>query len=773
MSDSYSNYTDDEVEETDEELDDDEDTHGNTSIRLFDSVEEASKHALETGEYKEATAADGQQYWYNTVTKATTWNLKRELADRVKPSIGGDNDSVASLGLGLSVSTSSLMKRREDRRIKEEVQERERALLQQQQEQEQEQEEEEVEKLQEDDTIIGEPEEDQTKVQLTSISNVSPIRAEDTRQSKQPTPQSAAASPRPVKSKAGQRQKLLAAAESNNPAHSQPKGATALELSDFSDISEFVENPALGAPRGSSKRELRSFGSVFGEKVPTPKSSTASRMTSSHVTPRQSFRESPVDRMRAGGIYVEAKHEEIPKQPSPPAARRASGGARKGEHIPLLPTQHANAASTSSDAVPQSSVQQQDIISQLMMAYLDLKNSSAQQSLKRLDSELQSIKDTPGSRVTEQMFKNSIHESTSNSYGGHNSLNRQIEEEVLNLVLQMMGTENRSQSQATAEGTNFSRMLLNGTAKTARRSRTHVVQKLNETDAVPNLPEFVKSSGHQVSFSDTTAAELEMVFKEKDSLHQLCLKNLNKYIIDRLRHTNKLSHVALLQVLISDLVYCLTQVVQNQGAKNYPTATYFIKYYKRRMQNESIMTTYISTILHCLPYESVAKGHEGGEVLNFRQEYWVTKSHVIECILALQQTQHRLEYESIGMQKGTEPDVSSLICRDNCLHLSIHSPEQTDELLIAGGPTAASLLSETPQNPMSSHVIDALISDLKLEAFSSTNSHLSTQVCSTYLNKTIHEILLDNVVKKGIISKTLKAMGITKTHPTDDTSISK
>eukprot|EP01060_Flectonema_neradi_P005578 TRINITY_DN13713_c0_g2_i1.p1 TRINITY_DN13713_c0_g2~~TRINITY_DN13713_c0_g2_i1.p1 ORF type:complete len:753 (+),score=116.26 TRINITY_DN13713_c0_g2_i1:54-2312(+) len=744
MSDSYSNdYTDDEEETDEEEATEEDDTHGGTSVRLFDSAEAAVAHALETGEYKAAKSAEGQEYWYNSTTKATTWNLKRELADRVKPSIGGDGDSVASLGLGLSVSTSSLMRRREERRIKEEVHEREQRALSQQPQQ---------------------PKEKSVEVAAgdTSISNVSPIRSEDARQSKQPTPQSSAASPRPLRSKSSQRQQLLDAVEANLEPVQPPAKTTALELSDFSDISEFVDNPPVIAPRATSKKELRSFGSsAFGEKVPTPKSSNASRRTSANVTPRQALR-----RDTSGGIHVTG-NDSVPKQPSPPAARRTGDDGR--HHIPLLPTQQPNKVHHKNEEDKpnqQPPPVQHDIISQLMMAYLDLKNSSAQRSLQQLDSELQSIRDTPGSRVTEKMYANSVNQGTANTYDGHSSLNRQIEGEVLDLVLLMMGSENRSQTQATAEGTQFSRMLLNRTTSSAgnRVRSSHVVQKLNENDSVPCLPETVKTSGHQVTFSDTTAAELEMAFREKDSLHQLCLQNLTKYIIDRLRHSNKHTHASMLRVLITDLTYCLTQVVQNQGGKNYPTGTYYIKYYRKRTQNESIVTTYLSTLMHCLPYENVLKGQGSKDVLSYRQEYWVTKSHVIECILALQQTQHRLEFESVGMSRSPESDISGFIGRDVSLQLSIHTPEQTDAQLASGGPAAASLLSDSQQsaqgNPMSLHVLDTLVSDLKVEAFSSTNTHLSTQLCSTYLNKTIHEVLLDPVVKKGILSKTLKAMGV-------------
>eukprot|EP01059_Diplonema_ambulator_P017432 TRINITY_DN29449_c0_g1_i1.p1 TRINITY_DN29449_c0_g1~~TRINITY_DN29449_c0_g1_i1.p1 ORF type:complete len:629 (+),score=90.50 TRINITY_DN29449_c0_g1_i1:71-1957(+) len=243
------------------------------------------------------------------------------------------------------------------------------------------------------------------------------------------------------------------------------------------------------------------------------------------------------------------------------------------------------------------------------------------------------------------------------------------------------------------------------------------------------------------------------LFSEKGALGEMVTANLEKFV---LRHLTISSPPVGFRegqaelVIINDVVTVLLQVLSNQGSLNYPTATYLVKVVKP----ESVLSPLVSSIMHCMPFESVVNSDN-----MYRLEYWVTRDHVLDCITSLHRmsrsitatVSNRLKPLADPGRSRVPPDIDTFTYYDDGTPLMQLIIERSSEDQVqAAAPTVA----------VHSATLEQLSHEVKVEAFARTGFHPPAARIDAFLTHTVHEVLTDDVVKRVVTDQVLKKLGI-------------
>eukprot|EP01064_Diplonema_japonicum_P031587 TRINITY_DN5705_c0_g1_i1.p1 TRINITY_DN5705_c0_g1~~TRINITY_DN5705_c0_g1_i1.p1 ORF type:complete len:595 (+),score=99.80 TRINITY_DN5705_c0_g1_i1:52-1836(+) len=225
------------------------------------------------------------------------------------------------------------------------------------------------------------------------------------------------------------------------------------------------------------------------------------------------------------------------------------------------------------------------------------------------------------------------------------------------------------------------------------------------------------------------------LFDEKGSLQEMISQNLEKFVF---RHVIVAEPPAGFGkghaewLVLNDLLSVLLQITQNQGNKNHPAASYYVK----ACHAPSSLSPLVSTVMHCLPFESQRDPEQ-----TYRMEYWVTRNHVVECGLAVQRMVRAVQAAVTSCDSPFHDDGRPI------LRLLVEPNQNEDPVF----PSATDVPPST---------LNQLSLEVRTEYFSRTGVHPKSSKVDAFLAHTVHDVLTDDIVKKVVTEQVLKKLGV-------------
>eukprot|EP01065_Artemidia_motanka_P027555 TRINITY_DN32744_c0_g1_i1.p1 TRINITY_DN32744_c0_g1~~TRINITY_DN32744_c0_g1_i1.p1 ORF type:complete len:780 (+),score=196.20 TRINITY_DN32744_c0_g1_i1:115-2454(+) len=335
-----------------------------------------------------------------------------------------------------------------------------------------------------------------------------------------------------------------------------------------------------------------------------------------------------------------------------------------------------------------------------------------------------------------------------------------VEEKILDLVLKLL--------KRTAPG--HVRVPL----RAARRADTDP-----PADAVPRmrahsrafspgvpapLPQPAVPAGRPAGWGSLDTGAAATAFSEEGDLGRLCYENLQRYVVARAERPDPLTagsavpethaRASLLacRLAVCDLLGCMIDAVRHQSNCEHPIATYLLQTVPGV---GGALREIVSACAHSLPCEQVVprdgvpatwSASVRSERPNaYRIEYWVRRSHLLECCDALRRALRDLEGMCADARPAeSEQDTSVFAVRDSrCIELIV-TPNGASR-----GQTAA---SQGPQ-VVAAGVFDALREDMQTRFFADVGKHIDRGTAAHCLSQALHELILDDVIRDGVVQR--------------------
>ena len=714
------------------------------------SLGRLAAEALQNGEFKSARTKDGREYWYCTETREPTWDLKRTMASRRASASEAQR-------IDLSTTNSSILRRRVER---------------------------------------------QASTERTELLPPAPVSNPANSNS---NPHSAAHSPdntpgvSPIREARGEEEgstlslNFATPPQGNSPpalsrVHSEKIEVEVKPVEKEKEKEKEVEKVPPSAVRAQPRPVVATVDSSdFSDVNDTPV-----RPHHHHVAIPQAIPHTAVttpaspSRPATPDAVAHQGHGGIPPVPSP---LRVAGGRPLPAHspatvsaTPILPTR--DSSQPLEEHVQGMGPTQADpqLLTHLMQAYHDVIVANARgasqgahpphpapQVVPLQASGVQKLQETQNTGGAEL---HSMH----HAFERQSVANREVEEGILDLVLGMMhsGTGERRLTAGTGRELSFFELC----KASSRRDADHMSQTaqthhhhnpsatydsvLLGSSGLPSQPERRSRGARPIAPPPPGGWADGGIFHDKGSLTELCCSNLKKYVV---RHTGRRGGEAE-RALLVDASSVVLQMVQNQGNKNHPVASYFVQY-----AGAHDFKVLAQSVMHSLPFERVAKGD------SYRLEYWVTRVHMVEVAMALQATIRLIDSAAVSShydglrgpsQAKEAPEPAAVVEALGTLH---DTPMFRLQVADNRAGDNHSLLEEQEGVPSSANpflnqqIMANLTSEIKLQGYAKTGTHVSAPTVSAFLSHTLQEILLDDVVKGAVVNRTLKKMGIQTGKP--------
>ena len=732
------------------------DETGSTPPSPASTVGRAVQEVLRKGEYRSAQTKDGRAYWYHAETQEATWDLRRTLASKAaeaREAEQPDEQRVPSGNLDLNTTHSSILRRRVERQASS-ISAR----------------------CTNSHSSLSTHEHEDSKTPA-----VSPIRPDVRTPPPAAAPQAAAAPASPVETIAVPVQVQVDTSQSQTadtsqspdavttPARTLAQGDTAgagggvPDSSDFSDVdvrADLAHPPQLArALRAAALENTRRLSD--STQLP-PREQT---------TPQEPARwAEEIAAQRSAGFHLEeATVEGIAGTASQPAPQQPLPGVREAPQLPAYPTPQQQLQQPAAPSDP-------GMLKHLMQAYHDVIVANAHSASEPRRSSAAAHQPLNASGVRERVGREPV-DAMTQAFEQQAAASESVETDILNLV---MGLMLKAPAAGAAGGgvhqpppsSGFFETAVRASARPAweetrrmeRPVATHEVQSLERSRA-PEEPER-RTGGRTHAPPPAGGWGDGGFFQEQGSLRELCCANLDKYVVRRVVTARVAEKGLAERAILIDVLGSLLQLVQNQGNKNYPVASYYLQY-----RGLTEFRQLVFSVMHSLPFESVRESE-----LSFRLEYWVTRTNLLEITAAVQAALKRVDAAiaatgADALSGAPPPPHASAEQREALVALRSDGrsmfrvrivsaegdpPAETDG---AGGAAAEG-------NPfLSKQIMDSLAADVKVQGYSRTGKHLSTPLVHAFLTHALQDILLDDAVKSAVTAQALKKMGVPLRDP--------
>eukprot|EP00754_Rhynchopus_humris_P049547 Rhum_TRINITY_DN8465_c0_g1::Rhum_TRINITY_DN8465_c0_g1_i1::g.28040::m.28040 len=592
------------------------------------TIGRAVQEALRKGEYRSAQTKDGRAYWYHAETQEATWDLRRTLASKAaeaREAEQPDEQRVPSGNLDLNTTHSSILRRRVERQASS-ISAR----------------------CTNSHSSLSTHEHEDAKTPA-----VSPIRP-DVRTpppaAAASAPQAAAAPPSPVATLAVPVQVEVDLSQSQTadtsqspdaattPAHTLAQGDTACagggvpDSSDFSDVdvrADLAHPPqlarALRAAALENTRRLSDSTQLPPREQTTPQE--PARWAEEIAAQRGAGL--PLEELTVEGTATAAAVTATQPAPQP--------GVREAPPLPAYPTPQQQLQQPAAPSDP-------GMLKHLMQAYHDVIVANAHSASEPRRSSAAAHQPLNASGVRERVGREPV-DAMTQAFEEQAAASESVETDILNLVMGLMlkappaggagggGVHQPPPSSSFFEtaARSSARPAWEETRRMERPVATHEVQSLDRSRA-PEEPER-RTGGRTHAAPPAGGWGDGGFFQEQGSLRELCCANLDKYVVRRVVTARVAEKGAAERAILIDVLGSLLQLVQNQGSKNYPVASYYLQY-----RGLAEFRQLVFSVMHSLPFESVRESE-----LTFRLEYWVTRTNLLEITAAVQAALKRVD----------------------------------------------------------------------------------------------------------------------------------